>query len=52
MENGLMKLTLTEKGEKRAKEIQFNNLIIEKPEKWDKKWRLVIFDISETKRLN
>jgi len=27
-----------------------NNTIINKPKSWDKKWRLVIFDIPETHR--
>lgn len=46
-ENGTIKLMLTEKGKEKAKEIRFNEIKIEKPKKWDKKWRLVLFDIPE-----
>ena len=30
--------------------MQINDLRISKDKKWDKKWRIVIFDISELKR--
>lgn len=40
---------ITEKGRKVAKEIYFDNLKIEKQKVWDKKWRIVIFDIPEKK---
>ncbi len=40
---------LTEKGRKVVKEILFDNMKIKKPNKWDKKWRIVIFDIPERK---
>lgn len=45
--DGSTVIGLTEKGKNKAEEIQFANIQIEKPEKWDKKWRLVIFDIPE-----
>lgn len=38
---------LTEKGKKIVGEIEFENMLIEKPKFWDKKWRVVIFDIPE-----
>lgn len=41
---------LTEKGKKIVKEIQFENMEIEKQQMWDKKWRIVIFDIPEYKK--
>lgn len=41
---------LTEKGKKIAQEILFDNIKIEKPKIWDKKWRVVIFDVPENKR--
>lgn len=44
-EDGKFVVELTEKGKRKVKEIQFENLKIEKPKKWDKKWRIVIFDI-------
>ncbi len=41
---------LTKEGEKRAGWMQINALKIIKPSKWDRKWRLVIFDIAQLKR--
>ncbi len=41
---------LTEKGKKIVKEILFDGMNIEKQKIWDKKWRIVIFDIPERKR--
>ncbi len=41
---------LTEKGKRKIKELQFENLAIEKQKTWDKKWRLVLFDIPEKKK--
>lgn len=40
-----IKVQLTNKGEKRIKEFYFEALKIKKPAKWDKKWRVLIFDI-------
>lgn len=45
------KIVLTEKGKKKV--IILNNvesLTIKKPAFWDKKWRVVVFDIPESKR--
>lgn len=39
------KVQLTNKGKKRVKEFCFDALEIKKPAKWDKKWRVLIFDI-------
>ncbi len=44
-------IRLTEEGRKRAGMFQINSLKIKKPRKWDKKWRLVIFDISQLKKI-
>ena len=44
-------ISLTEKGERKANWLQINALKIKKPKKWDGKWRIVIFDISQLKRL-
>jgi len=44
-------IALTEKGRKKAGRFQIDSLKINKPRKWDKKWRLVIFDISQLQRL-
>lgn len=44
---GKFTVELTEKGKKVAKEIIFADMKIEKQKVWDKKWRIVIFDIPE-----
>jgi len=45
--NGKFKVELTEKGKRKVKEIQFENMTVEKPKSWDKKWRIIIFDIPD-----
>jgi len=42
---------LTKEGEKEAGRYQLNEMYIKKPKKWDKKWRLIIFDIPENHRI-
>jgi len=42
---------LTEKGKIKANWMQIDSLRINRPRKWDKKWRLVIFDIAQLKKL-
>jgi len=42
---------LTEEGKKAAGWLQVDSLKIKKPKKWDGKWRIVIFDIAEMKRI-
>ncbi len=44
-------IELTEKGKKYAKKLNFNKLEIVKPKRWDKKWRVVIFDVPEDKKI-
>lgn len=44
---GKFVVELTKEGKRKFKEIQFENLQITKPPRWDKKWRIVIFDIPE-----
>lgn len=39
------KVQLTNTGKKRVKEFSFDLLQIQKPKKWDGKWRILIFDI-------
>jgi len=52
-QNGRVKVILTDKGKKRVREFAIDSLTIAKPKKWDKKWRVVIFDIpTQPKRLN
>jgi DNA-binding transcriptional regulator PaaX len=40
-------LIITKQGRRRVKKADFDNMAIEKPKKWDGKWRLVMFDIPE-----
>ncbi|OHA89489.1 MAG: CRISPR-associated endonuclease Cas2 [Candidatus Zambryskibacteria bacterium RIFCSPHIGHO2_02_FULL_43_14] len=42
--------SLTETGKKILKHWQMTDYKIKQPKKWDKKWRVVIFDIPEKKR--
>lgn len=47
---GIEKICLTNRGRARWLEYQFRNLEVKKKKKWDKKWRLVLFDIPESKK--
>lgn len=48
--DGTIKIVLTKDGQQKALEYQFDNIKIKKPEKWDKKWRVVMFDIPEKQK--
>lgn len=43
-------IILTEKGKKRKLRYDFNYMEIPKPKTWDKKWRLLMFDIPEKRK--
>ena len=43
-------IALTKEGRKKAGFFQINSLKIKKPKKWDGRWRIVIFDISQLKK--
>lgn len=43
-------LQLTEAGERELANYEFENIEIKKPWRWDKKFRIIIFDIKEYKR--
>jgi DNA-binding transcriptional regulator PaaX len=43
-------IRLTKEGRKRAGRFQIDALKITKPKKWDGKWRLIIFDISQLQK--
>lgn len=49
--NNQMYVYLTKEGEKKAGRLQVNSLEIKKPKKWDGIWRVVIFDISQLRRI-
>ena len=42
---------LTKKGKEKAGWLQIDALKIKKPKRWDGKWRIVVFDISQLKKL-
>lgn len=44
-------ISLTEEGKKMAGWLQINSLSIKRPKKWDRNWRIVIFDIAQLKRI-
>ncbi len=53
--NGLLKyegrfLKLTPKGEKILRRLEINDYKIARPKRWDKKWRIITFDIKEDRR--
>jgi len=43
-------IEITENGRKLIKNFDYDNFVLDRPKKWDKKWRLVIFDIPEKKK--
>lgn len=47
---GIKRVALTEKGERFAALIGEGVLIPKKPKKWDRKWRMLVFDIPEKRR--
>lgn len=49
-EDGHMVYKTNKKGEEKIKKFIFDELKISKQKNWDGKWRLVIFDVPETKR--
>ncbi|MFZ2522431.1 MAG: hypothetical protein WAX44_00645 [Minisyncoccia bacterium] len=48
-ENGLIRIT--EKGLKYLEGMEIRDWKISKPKKWDKRWRMLIFDIPETRKI-
>jgi len=48
--DGNIKIVLTKEGRKKALQFKFEEMQMKKPGKWDKKWRIVIFDIPEKKK--
>ncbi len=45
--DGTTTVTITKRGMVRALTYELDNLQIVKPKKWDKKWRVVVFDVPE-----
>lgn len=48
--NGKQQITITQKGKTRILEYSLDELEITKPKMWDKKWRVVIYDIPNRKK--
>jgi phenylacetic acid degradation operon negative regulatory protein len=49
LSDGDYEITITEKGKKRLKKSEFDRLAVKHQEKWDGKWRLVLFDVPEVR---
>lgn len=49
-QNHQIYISLTKEGKKKAGWLQIDNLKIVKPKKWDRKWRMVMFDISQLRK--
>lgn len=45
--DGTVTLVLTDKGKQKALTYDLDKMEIKKPKQWDKKWRVVLFDIPE-----
>jgi len=51
-EDGCLIYKINDKGKKKIRRFVFEELKLKKPDKWDGKWRLVIFDIPERYKKN
>lgn len=49
-DDGAVEIVLTENGRKKALKYKLDEMEIEKPGRWDKIWRIVIFDIPEKRK--
>ena len=49
--DGIITLVLSDEGKKRAISYNIDNIEIKKPKRWDGKWRFVLFDVPERKRV-
>ncbi|MEW5907677.1 MAG: hypothetical protein AB1643_00625 [Patescibacteria group bacterium] len=48
--DGTLTIILTDKGKQKALTYDLDKMKIKKPQKWDKKWRVVLFDIPEKRK--
>lgn len=48
---GKIIIKLTENGQKRLLKYKIDSLLLPKPNKWDSKWRIVLFDVPEDKKV-
>jgi len=49
-EDGTVEIVLTKDGCKKALSFKIDEIKIKKPERWDGKWRIVVFDIPEKEK--
>lgn len=49
-EDGTINVVLSEKGRQRSLSFKFDTLAIKAPDRWDGKWRTVLYDIPEKKK--
>ena len=49
-EKGRTKMHLTQKGRDEIRRIESHTRSIPQPKKWDERWRIIIFDISESRK--
>lgn len=52
IQRGQIYISLTDKGKKMAGWLQIDELKIRKPKRWDRKWRIVMFDIAHLKKMH
>jgi len=50
--NGKTEFTLTKEGKEKLVSFNLEEMKIQKPKRWDKQWRIVVFDIPEEFKLN
>ena len=50
--NNQIYISLTDKGKKKAGIYQIDKLKITRPKRWDGKWRIILFDIPEKKKIS
>lgn len=48
--DGMISVVLSEKGKRQSMLYDPDNLTIKQPARWDRKWRLIMFDIPEKKK--
>lgn len=48
--DGTLVATITQAGKRKARELDIDTLEVQKPAIWDKRWRIVTFDIAEKRK--
>lgn len=48
--NGISEIYISEKGKEKVLKYKVDDLSINRPKRWDRKWRLVVFDIPEKQK--